>query len=104
MADVEHDTKFRVLIYGRGIAGLTLANPLQHAGIDYLILEARSDIAPQVGASLGIAPNGSRILDQLSCFEDIEKLTEPVEWVGNHDAKGRELGHPTDWFKLVNIR
>lgn len=104
MTDVERDTHFRVLIVWGGIAGLTLANALQHAGVDYLILKARSEIAPQVGASLGIAPNGGRILNQLSCFEDIEKRTAPVEWVGNHDAKGRELGPPTDWFKLVHIR
>lgn len=39
---------FRVIIAGGGIAGLTLANTLQHAGIDYILLEARKEISPEV--------------------------------------------------------
>jgi 2-polyprenyl-6-methoxyphenol hydroxylase-like FAD-dependent oxidoreductase len=97
--------KLRVIIAGGGIAGLTLANALQHAdGVEYVLLEARSDIAPQVGASIGIAPNGNRILDQLGCYDEIERLTEPVESVGNHDANGKDYAARSDMFKLGHVR
>ncbi|PYH97264.1 FAD/NAD(P)-binding domain-containing protein [Aspergillus ellipticus CBS 707.79] len=95
---------FRVLIVGGGIAGLTLANALQHAGVDFLVLEGRSEIAPQLGASIGLAPNGSRILDQLFCYDDLEKLAEPVQSVGYHDGRGRELCPRSDGFQLFTAR
>ena len=34
----------RVLVVGAGIAGLTVANALDHAGVDYVVLEARSRV------------------------------------------------------------
>jgi 2-polyprenyl-6-methoxyphenol hydroxylase-like FAD-dependent oxidoreductase len=62
---MEDARPFRVIIGGGGIAGLTLANALEKANIDYILLEGRDTVAPQVGASIGIHPNGTRILDQL---------------------------------------
>jgi 2-polyprenyl-6-methoxyphenol hydroxylase-like FAD-dependent oxidoreductase len=66
--------KFKIIIVGGGVAGLTLANMLEKFDIDYVLLEAYHDIAPQVGASIGMFPNGLRILDQLGCYEPIKKL------------------------------
>jgi 2-polyprenyl-6-methoxyphenol hydroxylase-like FAD-dependent oxidoreductase len=60
-----------VLIVGGSIAGLTLANTLEQLGIDYLVLEKYRKIAPDVGASICIFPNGFRILDQLGCYNRI---------------------------------
>ncbi|PYH45064.1 FAD-dependent oxidoreductase [Aspergillus saccharolyticus JOP 1030-1] len=71
-------SQFRVLIVGGSIAGLTLAHCLQRANIDHLVLEKGSDIAPQLGASVGILPNGGRILDQLNLFDTIEQFIEPT--------------------------
>ena len=71
-------SNFKVLIVGGGIGGLTLANSLQHAGIDYLLLEARPEIAPQVGASIALLANGGRILDQLGAYDDCYQFTEPT--------------------------
>jgi 2-polyprenyl-6-methoxyphenol hydroxylase-like FAD-dependent oxidoreductase len=71
-------SNFKVLIVGGGVGGLTLANSLQHAGIDYLVLEARNEVAPQVGASIAIFANGGRILDQMDVYDDIFKHTEPT--------------------------
>ncbi|KAG9665381.1 FAD/NAD(P)-binding domain-containing protein, partial [Aureobasidium melanogenum] len=51
----------KVIIAGGGIAGLTLANALEQANVDYVLLERRNEIAPQVGASIGILANGSWI-------------------------------------------
>lgn len=67
---------FTVLIAGGGIAGLTLANMLQKLNINYKILEAYSTMTPQVGASIGMLPNGFRILDQIDLYEDIRALIQ----------------------------
>ncbi|KAJ5192502.1 hypothetical protein N7449_008644 [Penicillium cf. viridicatum] len=56
---------FKVVIVGGSVAGLSLANMLETVNIDYVILEAHEEIAPQVGASIRLMPNGLRILDQL---------------------------------------
>lgn len=47
---------------------------LEKIGIDYLILEKCHEMAPQVGASIGILPNGNRILDQIDLYDDIAAL------------------------------
>jgi hypothetical protein len=89
---------FRVIISGGDIAGLSLANALQHAGLDYILLEARAVIVPQVGASIGMLPNGSRVLDQLGCYDETVAKTEPLIWGGNHDENGdyrRQIEWPT---------
>ncbi|KAL3424914.1 FAD binding domain-containing protein [Phlyctema vagabunda] len=84
---VEKTTDFKVVIVGGSIAGLTLAHCLQQSGIDFVVLEAHGDIAPQVGASIGILPNGARILDQLGVWEAIDKLIIPLHsteiWTGS---------------------
>ena len=51
----------------------SLANMLEKFGIDYVLLEGHSSIAPQLGASVGLLPAGLRILDQLGCYDEIEK-------------------------------
>lgn len=70
---------FKVIIAGGGIAGLTLANCLERAGISYTLLESRSSIAPQVGASIGILPNGARILDQLGIFDILRTYVDDLK-------------------------
>lgn len=71
---------FKVLIIGGSVAGLTLAHCLEKLGISYEILEQSEDISPQVGASIGILPNGALILDQLGLFEAVESVIEPLEF------------------------
>ncbi|KAJ5493653.1 Monooxygenase FAD-binding, partial [Penicillium fimorum] len=73
--------KFKVIIVGGSIAGLTLAHCLLRAGIDHIILEKRSEIAPEEGAFIGLWPNGAQVLQQLGVYESIEKLTVPVDWM-----------------------
>ncbi|KAL2842634.1 hypothetical protein BJX68DRAFT_270569 [Aspergillus pseudodeflectus] len=69
---------FTVIIVGGSIAGLTLSHCLNAAGIKNIVLEKHGEIAAQVGASIGVLPNGGRILDQLGIFHRIEKLIEPL--------------------------
>lgn len=72
------ERKFRVIIVGGSVAGLTLAHCLGKSNIEYAVLESHHDIAPEVGASIGILPNGARILDQLDVFDDILSVCEPL--------------------------
>lgn len=46
---------------------------------DCVVLERHHDIAPQVGVSVGIMPNGARILDQLGLFDAVESEIEACE-------------------------
>ncbi|KAH6989863.1 hypothetical protein EDB80DRAFT_881882 [Ilyonectria destructans] len=93
-------TNFRIIIAGGGFAGLTLANALERAGIDYVLLERRDTIAPQVGASIGIGPNGCRILDQLGILGELLKKTDPILWMADRDNQGRLICPRSDVCKL----
>ncbi|KAL6415594.1 FAD binding domain-containing protein [Ilyonectria robusta] len=80
---------FTVLIAGGSIAGLTLANMLELVGIDYIILEAYPEIAPQVGASIGLVPNGCRVLDQIGVYDQIRDLIkEPLFQMSLRNSDG----------------
>ncbi|KAI8290105.1 hypothetical protein K4K60_006852 [Colletotrichum sp. SAR11_57] len=82
----------KIIIVGGSVAGLSLANMLEKFDIDYTILEAYSQIAPQIGASIGLLPNGLRILDQLGCYERLrEAAGNYYHRVVFRDAKGKPI-------------
>ncbi|KAK8071479.1 monooxygenase [Apiospora hydei] len=96
-----------VIIVGGGIAGLTLANALQHAPADitFVILEARDSLASRLGAGIALVPNGSRVLDQLGVYADLEPGFDPIVDTGLIDIQGRPLlPERTDGAKLLGIR
>ncbi|KAH7141068.1 FAD binding domain protein [Dactylonectria macrodidyma] len=70
---------FKIIIAGGGIAGLTLAVLLEKFDIDYVLLEAHDEIAPPVGASIGMMPNGLLILDQLGCYDAVRAVSRGGE-------------------------
>lgn len=80
--DIQHIcntmNSFKVAIIGGSIAGLTTALHLEKLGIDWILLERRDEIAPQLGASIALAPNGLSILSQLGCFEDVDSKSFPM--------------------------
>ncbi|KGO63138.1 Monooxygenase, FAD-binding [Penicillium expansum] len=81
---------FKVVIVGGSVAGLSLALMLERNGIDFVVLEAYGSIAPQVGASFGVLPNGLRILDQLGCYDSVLKMAEyPVDTLHFRDSQGQ---------------
>ncbi|KAH7410698.1 hypothetical protein BKA64DRAFT_360443 [Cadophora sp. MPI-SDFR-AT-0126] len=61
--------KFKAIIVGGSVAGLTLTHMFERANIDYVLLESRDTISPSIGASIVIMPNGARILDQLGLYD-----------------------------------
>ncbi|KAH8774743.1 FAD binding domain-containing protein [Diaporthe sp. PMI_573] len=72
------ENKIRILIVGGSVSGLSLAIMLEKLGIDYLVLEAHSNIAPQLGASIGLEANGLKILDQLGCYDRVREVAGDV--------------------------
>lgn len=83
------ESSFKVIIGGGSITGLGLANMLQLHGIDFVVLEAWHDIAPQVGASIGMLPHGNRILDQLGLYQKILELCPPLDSFHFRDQTGK---------------
>ncbi|KAL5336889.1 hypothetical protein BJX70DRAFT_409554 [Aspergillus crustosus] len=71
--------KLKVIIIGGSIAGLTLARCLELADIDYIVLEKHQDIRASIGGSVGLLPNGCRILDQLGIYDQVEAVACAVK-------------------------
>lgn len=82
---------FKVLIVGGSVAGMALANMLEMYGISYELLEKANVIAPQIGASIALMPNGLRILDQMGCCDIVEGMSSPVNKATSFDSQGRPL-------------
>ena len=79
---------YRVAIVGGGIAGLTLALALEKQDIDYILFESQDSLTPDRGASVGLQPNGLRILDQLGLIDEIEKHTGTLQRWRHLDGEG----------------
>ncbi|KAI1361407.1 hypothetical protein F5Y08DRAFT_18118 [Xylaria arbuscula] len=58
-------SKFRAVIIGGGPIGLTIANGLDRAGIDFLVIERHPTIVSENGAGIMAWPHTTRIFDQL---------------------------------------
>lgn len=98
---------FKVVIAGGGIAGLVLANMLEQFDLDYVLLEAHSDIAPPVGASIGMFPNGLRILDQIGCYQPIQDIfgdQVPYNVTNTRNEKGEVISHVDGIFDHLERR
>lgn len=82
---------FRVIVVGAGIAGLTLSNALQKAGIDHVVLEKHAQVVFPSGASIGMWPNGARLLDQLGCLASIEETCSQMTVSYNRNPDGKAI-------------
>lgn len=78
MSTVQQNRPFRVIIVGAGIAGLSMSNALEKAGIDNVVLEKHADIVYPSGASIGIWPQATRIMDQIGCLDVLMKQCPPM--------------------------
>jgi FAD dependent monooxygenase len=89
----------KAIIVGGSVAGLTLAHCFASAGIEFTLLEARDTIAPSIGATIVLMPNGCRILDQLSVYEPMRKIMTMQKSQITRRSDGRFVGEnkwPTD--------
>jgi len=100
------DKGFRVVIVGGGIAGLSLAIMLEKFSIDYVLLESHDDIAPPLGASIAMMPNGLLILDQLGCYEDIRSICQgdAIKTAYTRDVDGSVLSCTPDILEHLEMR
>lgn len=87
---------YQVAIVGGGIAGLTLALEFERLDIKYALFESHASLAPGEGASIGLQPNGLRILDQLGVFEEIAQHTAPILDRNLYDDHGKLLTSISD--------
>lgn len=94
----------KVIISGGGIAGLTLANALEKAGINFVLLEARALLDPQVGASIAIAPSSMRIFDQIGAAQEIIDQTTPIKWGRHHRKDGSLIMPPSPSMQVLEAR
>ncbi|KAF4635287.1 hypothetical protein G7Y89_g2803 [Cudoniella acicularis] len=107
--------RFRVIIVGGSVAGLTLAHCLYNSDIDFVLLEGRNEIAPQVGASIVVLRNGARILDQLGIFNVTLAIVEPLvnglTWIDDGklvvnsnapELTGKRMGYPLAFLQRHN--
>ncbi|RGP74466.1 hypothetical protein FLONG3_6025 [Fusarium longipes] len=95
-------SKPRVIIAGGGISGLALANMLEKAHIEFVLLESYDKIAPQVGASIGLQPNGLRILDQLGCADELLSLIDfPLNNAFARNSDGSILRNHKNSHKML---
>lgn len=87
-------SSFKVLIIGGGPVGLLAAHALSKAGIDFLVLEARPQIAEDVGASLVFLPYSMRVLAQLGLMDGLrERGHEVLRWA-DYTQKGLRGDYP----------
>ncbi|CAN8104628.1 unnamed protein product [Discula destructiva] len=68
---------FRVIVVGGGVAGLAASHAFQKAGIEHVVLERRSSVAPAEGASIAMYPNGARILQQMGALKAVQNHCVP---------------------------
>ncbi|KAF6789053.1 FAD binding domain-containing protein [Colletotrichum sojae] len=88
------EQRLKIIIVGGSVTGLTLAHSLHKIGADFTILERRSSIAPQEGASVGILPNGARVLEQLGVYGAVEQATAPLGATHIHFPDGFHFCSP----------
>src|SRR5262245_29027139 len=83
-------------IIGAGIGGLTAALALLRRGIDVDVYEQARQLK-EVGAGLGIGPNGTRVLDALG----LQAALAHVQVVSSRrELRHWKTGERWDWFEL----
>ncbi|MDC0666236.1 FAD-dependent oxidoreductase [Nannocystis radixulma] len=82
----------RALVVGGGVAGPTLAMFLRRLGVATTVLEARTSERGDVGAFLGLAPNGLQVLAELGLAEAIAGRGAACQGMRFENARGRCIG------------
>ncbi|KAK1637598.1 FAD binding domain-containing protein [Colletotrichum phormii] len=74
---------FKVIIIGGGPSGITAAHALHHAGIDFVVLERRTNIVEDLGASLVLGAQSLRVFHQFGILENLLEIGGKL-----HENKG----------------
>ncbi|CAG8959011.1 hypothetical protein HYFRA_00012170 [Hymenoscyphus fraxineus] len=78
MSKPQASRPFTAILIGGSISGLILAHMFSRAKINFILLEARDTVSPQLGAGITIQANGSRILDQMGLLGPMEHFLTPM--------------------------
>ncbi|KAI1822926.1 hypothetical protein F4861DRAFT_358854 [Xylaria intraflava] len=84
-------SKFRAIIIGGGPVGLVIANGLDRAGLDYLVVERNPTMLSESGAGIMLWPHSTRIFDQLGIVENCEGRYIPLHGKVCTRLNGTEL-------------
>ncbi len=90
-----------VVITGAGVGGLTLALLLRRRGMAAEVLE-QSDELREVGAAIGLAANGTRVLEYLGLRESLARASaEPTGVIHRDGRDGRPIAATMDarWYR-----
>lgn len=79
---------FRVIIAGGGPVGLLAALIFRSAGIDFIVLEQRPDVAPDAGLGIILNPATLRIFHQLGLLETFLSVSYELETKSTFTLKG----------------
>ena len=90
---------FKVIIVGGGPVGLSAAHALRLAGIDFVVLERRSQIVENAGTTTVVAAHTLRVLHQFGILDSLRAIGTEVAGLQTFDAKGNSLGITK--FKVV---
>jgi 2-polyprenyl-6-methoxyphenol hydroxylase-like FAD-dependent oxidoreductase len=82
----------KIIVVGGGPVGMTAAHALSRAGIDFVLLESRSEIVMDAGSGLVLSAMGLRALGQLGLLPALSKVSTPVDKFKRLDHKGRDIG------------
>jgi 2-polyprenyl-6-methoxyphenol hydroxylase-like FAD-dependent oxidoreductase len=82
----------KIIVVGGGPVGMTAAHALSRAGIDFVLLESRSEIVMDAGSGLVLSAMGLRALGQLGLLPALSKVSTPVVKFKRLDHKGRDIG------------
>ncbi|KAF7517979.1 hypothetical protein G7054_g13625 [Neopestalotiopsis clavispora] len=73
---MEDPAKFRAVIVGGGLVGLTAAHIFTKVGIDFVILEKHKSVLTSQGTDLAVWPQTMRVFDQLDLLDTIDALLD----------------------------
>lgn len=86
---------FKVIVIGGGPNGLSAAHSLHLAGIDFVVLERRAEVVEDVGASLVLAPQNLRVMQQFGILDDLLRIGQEVRRNKSFGVDGTSWGIST---------
>ena len=81
---------------------MTLVNALQSVKIECLLLEARDEVAPKIGTTIGFDSTAGRIFDQMGVWDDLLEQSSPFDSI--EAWRNGKMIHKTDLPTLVKLR
>ncbi|KAF4989032.1 hypothetical protein FGRMN_9404 [Fusarium graminum] len=91
---------FKVIVVGAGPVGLVLAHALQASGIDYVLVEQRTQIPPDPAYGLFLWPQIMRIFHQLGILDQVLAVSQPMLEAIHRSISGDVLRREEGFRKL----